>query len=174
MVQGHLGPSQHGAHYLASWSLKVPRILLDDVTVAVFIGAREGGERQKDPQRGYHSPGNAASPGFLSLCVHANHAFDGAAAHGAETDLVAGEHDAILLRAVVSAPFVHGSFKRADLARVGTGAEDPCRHAALFAEQRFHVGFRPVLRADGAAALLDRLLHLLELLLRPDRRRSEE
>src|ERR1017187_2151172 len=27
MVQGHLRPSQHGAHYLASWSLKEPRIL---------------------------------------------------------------------------------------------------------------------------------------------------
>jgi hypothetical protein len=26
-----------------------------NVTVAVFIGAREGGERQKDPQRGYHA-----------------------------------------------------------------------------------------------------------------------
>src|ERR1017187_9152998 len=114
-------------------------------------------------------PGNAASPGFLSLCVHANHTFDGAAADGAETDLVTREHDAILLRAVVAAPFVHGSFKRADLARVGTGAEDPCPPAALFADQRFHVGFRPVLRADGAPALLDRLLHLLELLLRPDR-----
>jgi hypothetical protein len=168
MVLGHLRPSQHGAHYLASWSMKVPRIFADDVTVAVFIGAREGGERQKDSQRGYHAPGNAASPGFPSLCVHANHAFDGAAADGAKTDLVAGEHDAILQRAVVAAPFIHGSFKRADLARVEAGAEDPCRHDALFAEQRFHVGFRPVLRADGAPALLDRLLHLLELLLRPD------
>src|ERR1035437_6762867 len=123
MVQGHLRPSQHGAHYLASWSLKVPRILRM-TSRSPFSSAREGGERQKDPQRGYHAPGNTASPGFLSLCVHANHAFDCAAAHGAETDLVAGEHDAILLRAVVAAPFVHGSFKRADLARVGTGAED--------------------------------------------------
>jgi hypothetical protein len=56
MVQGHLRPSQHGAHYLASWVVVGAQDLIaDDVTVAVFIGAREGGERQKDPQRGYHA-----------------------------------------------------------------------------------------------------------------------
>src|ERR1035441_4351670 len=113
-------------------------------------------------------PGNAASPGFLSLCVHANHTFDGAAADGAETDLVTREHDAILLRAVVAAPFVHGPFKRADLARVSSGAEDPRRHGAFFAEQCLHVGFRTMLGANGVTALLNCLLHLFELLLRPD------
>src|ERR1035438_6761237 len=47
MVQGHLRPSQHGAHYLASWSLKVPRILRMTSLSPFFIGAREAASARK-------------------------------------------------------------------------------------------------------------------------------
>ena len=60
MVQGHLRPSQHGAHYLASWSLKVPRTLRM-ASRSPFSSARaRAASGQKDAQRGFHTPGNAA------------------------------------------------------------------------------------------------------------------
>src|SRR5579864_496209 len=53
-----------------------------------------------------------------SLGVQLDDAFDGAAADGAETDLVAGEHDAVLLRAVVATCFVQSAFEGPNLASI--------------------------------------------------------
>ena len=105
----------------------------------------------------------------VTLHVHADHAFDGTPADGAEADLVAREHDAILLRAEIAAALIHRSFEGADLAGIGARSQQRGSEPEFLAEQRFHLRLRAVLRADGAPPLLDCLLHLFELLLRPDR-----
>ena len=55
------------------------------------------------------------------------------------------------------------AFRRCSSATLS--ARESARHAALFAEQRLHVGRRTMVRADGVPPLLNRLLHLPELLL---------
>jgi len=52
--------------------------------------------------------------------VQADDSLDGSAADGAESDFVAREHDAVLLRAVVASGFVHRSFEGAYFAGVGS------------------------------------------------------
>ena len=55
--------------------------------------------------------------------VEVDHALDRAAADGAEGHAVAGEHDAVGLRAVVALGLVVGALEGADLAGVRLGAE---------------------------------------------------
>src|SRR5213592_2588917 len=80
---------------------------------------------------------------------------DGPPADRAERHVVAREHDAIRLRPVIAARLVVRSLERADSARVWTLVEQ--RRVALFLvpEERVHLCFRSVRRANLAARLLN-------------------
>src|SRR5262245_49520049 len=98
---------------------------------------------------------------------------DRAAAHGAERNVVAGEHDAVGLRAEVAARFVVRALERADLARVRALVEQLRVALLLVAEERVHLRLRTIRGADRAALLLDLFRVALELVVRPRRRNRD-
>src|SRR6185503_4609877 len=106
------------------------------------------------------------------LSIEVEDRLDRATAHGAERHVVAREHDAVGLRAEVAARLVVRTFERADLSGVLPFVQERRVALLLLAEQRVHLGLRPVLRADLAAALLNLLRVALELVLRPWRRQA--
>src|SRR5215472_6917436 len=61
--------------------------------------------------------------GTLPPRVEIDHAHNRSLAHRAERHVVAREHDAVFLRAVIALPFVHRSLEGADLAGIFVGGE---------------------------------------------------
>src|SRR5262249_12557276 len=95
---------------------------------------------------------------------------DRAPAHGAEGNLVPGEHDAVFLRAVVTRRFVERALEGAHLSGVRVGPEEFRLEDLLLAEERVDLVLRAVVRAELPALLLRLPRGLLELGLLPRRR----
>src|SRR5439155_2410623 len=115
------------------------------------------------------SEGHDIRPLAPSAGVQSDHPLDGPPAHGAEADLVAGEHGAVDLGAVVAVRLVDRAFEGAHLARIWGGAQELAHPLAFFPEERLHLRLRALLLPDLSPASLDVPLGGLELLLRPRR-----
>ena len=69
--------------------------------------------------------------------------------------ICARKHDAINLGAIVTLRFVDRAFKSTDLANVLFLGKHSLLVLQLFAEERFHLTFRPLVFANLRAPLLD-------------------
>src|SRR5262245_51340121 len=85
-----------------------------------------------------------------SAPVHGDNTLDGTAAYRAEAHFVAGEHDAVGLRPIVSARLVHGALKGSDTVGMRSGTQQLCGKRPLFPKQILHLLFRLVLRTNLA------------------------
>src|SRR6266545_6089345 len=104
---------------------------------------------------------------MLAACIEIDDPIDGAAAHRAERDLVAREHDAVFLRPKISLRLVESSFERAYLRRVFVGAEQLRLRHPLLLEESVHFLFRPALGPNVFAPFLKLARLRLERFLRP-------
>ena len=78
---------------------------------------------------------------MLTSAIQIENVFDRAAADEAERHPVPAEHDAILLRTVVSLSLVVGALERADLPGIRPARKQRRRVRVDFAKQRVHFRF---------------------------------
>ena len=102
----------------------------------------------------------------LFTCIHADDSFDGAATDGTKL-LVTRKHDAVLLRAVVSAGLVVGAFEGTDAIGILVRSQQFVLVLLLFFEESVHLRLRTVLGANFVPLCLDVVLVGLEFRLTP-------
>src|SRR5205814_10163799 len=96
-----------------------------------------------------------------------NHLRNGAPADGAEGDIVAREHHAVLLWTIVALSLVQGALESSDLSGEGVCREELAVDLPLLEKERVHLFLRAFLRTDLPALLQEFASLRLEGLLGP-------